>query len=136
MLRSHRKIKEINTGIYCVEMPLLFTVLKTLTNNNAQGEYYLTDLLSKLNKEKRKLPAYVTPDSDMVMGINSRRQMADAEKVMRQSILNDLMDSGVTIMDPASTFIEKTVRLRLILLFILILGCKVHHYWYGLRNRT
>jgi bifunctional UDP-N-acetylglucosamine pyrophosphorylase/glucosamine-1-phosphate N-acetyltransferase len=47
----------------------------------------------------------------MVMGINSRRQMADAEKVMRERILNDLMDSGVTIMDPASTFIEKTVKI-------------------------
>jgi bifunctional UDP-N-acetylglucosamine pyrophosphorylase/glucosamine-1-phosphate N-acetyltransferase len=108
---AQKAIKEINTGIYCVEMPLLFTVLKTLTNNNAQGEYYLTDLLSKLNKENKKVAAYVTPDSDMVMGINSRRQMADAEKVMRERILNDLMDSGVTIMDPASTFIEKTVKI-------------------------
>jgi len=108
---EQQKIQEINTGIYCVAMPLLFEILKTLTNDNAQGEYYLTDLLSKLNAQGKKVAGYVTADSDMVMGINSRRQLAEAESVMRQRILNALMDSGVTIMDPASTFIEKSVRI-------------------------
>ena len=104
-------INEINTGIYCVEAPLLFEVLATLTCDNAQGEYYLTDVLAKLNAMGKKVGGVATADSDMIMGINSRRQLAEAENIMRQRILNKLMDDGVTIMDPASTFIEKGVEI-------------------------
>ncbi len=104
-------IKEINTGIYCMECPLMFEMLATLTNNNAQGEYYLTDVLEKLNEAGKKVGGISTADSDMIMGINSRRQLAVAEGVMRQRVLDKLMDSGVTIMDPASTFIESSVKI-------------------------
>lgn len=110
--KEQQALKEINTGIYCVKMPLLFDVLHTLTNNNVQGEYYLTDLLSKLYDSGKKVAGYVTDDNEMVLGINSRRQLAEAESVMRRRVLNNLMDSGVTIMDPASTFIEKTVKIQ------------------------
>ena len=106
---AQQAIQEINTGIYCVEVPLLFEVLATITNNNAQGEYYLTDLLARLNEEGRKVAGVLTEDSEMIMGINSRRQLAEAEAVMRERTLNQLMDEGVTIMDPASTFVEKGV---------------------------
>ncbi len=108
---EQKAIKEINTGIYCVEAPLLFEVLVTLTCDNAQGEYYLTDVLAKLNAMGKKVGGVATADSDMIMGINSRRQLAEAENIMRQRILNKLMDDGVTIMDPASTFIEKGVEI-------------------------
>ena len=108
---EQKLIKEINTGIYCLECPLMFDVLATLTCNNAQGEYYLTDVLEKLNAAGKKVGGVVTEDSDMVMGINSRKQMAVAEAVMRERILDKLMDSGVTIMDPASTFIEASVKI-------------------------
>lgn len=108
---EQKAIKEINTGIYCVEAPLLFEVLSTLTCDNAQGEYYLTDVLAKLNAMGKKVGGVATADSDMIMGINSRRQLAEAENIMRQRILNKLMDDGVTIMDPASTFIEKGVEI-------------------------
>lgn len=108
---EQKQIKEINTGIYCLECPLMFDVLATLTCDNAQGEYYLTDVLAKLNAAGKKVGGAVTADSDMVMGINSRRQLAEAEAVMRQRILNRLMDEGVTIMDPASTFIEEDVKI-------------------------
>ena len=108
---EQKAIKEINTGIYCVEAPLLFEVLAILTCDNAQGEYYLTDVLAKLNAMGKKVGGVATADSDMIMGINSRRQMAEAENIMRQRILNKLMDDGVTIMDPASTFIEKGVEI-------------------------
>jgi bifunctional UDP-N-acetylglucosamine pyrophosphorylase/glucosamine-1-phosphate N-acetyltransferase len=104
-------IKEINTGIYCMECPLMFEMLATLTNNNAQGEYYLTDVLEKLNKAGKKVGGISTADSDMIMGINSRKQLAVAEGAMRQRVLDKLMDSGVTIMDPASTFIESSVKI-------------------------
>lgn len=108
---EQKAIKEINTGIYCVEAPLLFEVLATLTCDNAQDEYYLTDVLAKLNAMGKKVGGVATADSDMIMGINSRRQLAEAENIMRQRILNKLMDDGVTIMDPASTFIEKGVEI-------------------------
>lgn len=108
---QQKLIKEINTGIYCLECPLMFDVLATLTCDNAQGEYYLTDVLTKLNEAGKKVGGVVTEDSDMVMGINSRRQLAEAESVMRVRILNKLMDEGVTIMDPASTFIESSVTI-------------------------
>lgn len=108
---EQKAIKEINTGIYCVEAPLLFEVLAILNCDNAQGEYYLTDVLAKLNAMGKKVGGVATADSDMIMGINSRRQLAEAENIMRQRILNKLMDDGVTIMDPASTFIEKGVEI-------------------------
>ena len=108
---EQKLIKEINTGIYCIECPLMFDILATLTCDNAQGEYYLTDVLSKLNEAGHKVGGVVTEDSDMVMGINSRQQLAVAESVMRQRILAKLMDAGVTIMDPASTFIEASVKI-------------------------
>lgn len=108
---QQKLIKEINTGIYCLECPLMFDVLATLTCDNAQGEYYLTDVLTKLNEAGKKVGGVVTEDSDMVMGINSRRQLAEAESVMRVRILNKLMDEGVTIMDSASTFIEGSVKI-------------------------
>ena len=108
---AQKAIKEINTGIYCMECPLMFDVLATLTNDNAQGEYYLTDVLEKLNQAGQKVGGVITEDSDMVMGINSRKQLSVAESVMRQRILDKLMDAGVTIMDPASTFIEGSVKI-------------------------
>ena len=108
---AQKAIKEINTGIYCMECPLMFDILATLTNDNAQGEYYLTDVLEKLNQAGQKVGGVVTEDSDMVMGINSRKQLSVAEGVMRQRILDKLMDNGVTIMDPASTFIEGSVKI-------------------------
>ena len=108
---EQKQIKEINTGNSCVEAPLLFEVLKTLGNNNAQGEYYLTDVLAKLRGMGKKVGGVVTADSEMIMGVNSRRQLAEAESVMRRRILERLMDEGVTVMDPASTFIEKSVKI-------------------------
>ena len=108
---SQKSICEINTGIYCIEAPLLFEALSGLTCDNAQGEYYLTDVLGKLNEMGKFVGGVITADSDMIMGINSRRQLADAETIMHTRILDKLMDQGVTIMDPASTFIEGTVEI-------------------------
>ena len=108
---EQKKITEINTGIYAMQCPEMFEILETLSNNNAQGEYYLTDVLEKFRMQGKKVAAVVTENSDMVMGINSRRQLAEAEAVLRQKILCNWMDEGVTIMDPASTFIEEDVEI-------------------------
>ena len=108
---EQKQIHEINTGIYCAQLPLMFELLATLSNNNAQGEYYLTDILTKCQAQGKLICGIKTQDFDMVMGINSRKQMSVAEGIMRQRVLDKLMDAGVTIMDPASTFIEKTVEI-------------------------
>ena len=89
----------------------MFEALAGLTCDNAQGEYYLTDVLSKINEMGKFVGGVCTADSDMIMGINCRRQLAEAEAIMRQRILDKLMDQGVTIMDPASTFIEGNVEI-------------------------
>lgn len=107
---EQKAITEINTGIFCFEAPLLFEVLHTLTNDNAQGEYYLTDVLAKLNGMGKKVGAAVTADNAMVMGVNSRRQLAQAEAELRSRVLGRLMDGGVTIMDPASTYVDEDVK--------------------------
>ncbi len=108
---DQKRICEVNTGIYCIECPLLFEMLATLTRANAQGEYYLTDVLARLHAAGYRGGAAATADSAMVMCVNSRRQLAEAEAAMRRRILGRLMDSGVTIMDPASTFIDSGVRI-------------------------
>lgn len=80
---EQRKIREINTGIYCVEAPLLFEVLKTLGNNNSQGEYYLTDLVMLLRARGEKVSGLLTSDSEMIMGVNNPEQLAAAEVIMQ-----------------------------------------------------
>lgn len=73
-------INEINTGIYCFDAEALFASLKKVNNNNAQGEYYLPDVLSILRKEKQKINASIADNYEETLGINSREQLANAEK--------------------------------------------------------
>lgn len=108
---AERAIQEVNSGIYCIDCPLLFDILATLTCDNAQGEYYLTDVLAKLVAAGYGVGGVVCQDRDMVMGINSRRQLAEAEALLRRRTLDRLMEAGVTIMDPASTFIDASVTI-------------------------
>lgn len=108
---AEKTITEINTGIYCLEYPLAFQLLHSLSTNNAQGEYYLTDILTKCREQGEKVAGILTEDFSMVMGINSRKQLAEAEGIMRERILDKLMGEGVSIMDPASTFIEASVKI-------------------------
>jgi len=104
-------IGEINTGIYCFEAAPLFAALSALTCNNAQGEYYLTDVLAILAQSGQVVGAVVAPDFQEMLGINSRVQLAEAETILRRRKLVELMDSGVTVMDPASTFVDAGVSI-------------------------
>ena len=106
---EQKKIGEINTGIYCFEAAPLFAALAGLTCNNAQKEYYLTDVLAILAQAGQQVGAVEVADFQETLGINSRLQLAEAEKILRQRKLVELMDSGVTVMDPASTFVDATV---------------------------
>ena len=108
---AEREIKEVNSGIYCFEAGELFASLAKVTNDNAQGEYYLPDVLSILREAGEKIRAATTDDPQAILGINSRRQLAVAEKILRRRKNEELMDAGVTIMDPDSTFIDSEVEI-------------------------
>lgn len=105
------QVKEINSGIYCFENSALLEALKKLTCDNAQGEYYLTDVLGILQQSQQKVGAMVADDYEQTLGINSRVQLAEAERILRLRKARELMDAGVTIMDPASTFIDESVQI-------------------------
>lgn len=102
-------VREINTGIYCFETDLLFEALDHIGCDNKQGEYYLTDVIGILVSRSAKVWAVVAEDNEETLGVNSRVQLAQAEKVLRVRKLNELMENGVTIMDPDSTFIDAGV---------------------------
>lgn len=125
---EERKIKEINTGTYCFKGSALKEALAKITTNNAQGEYYLTEVFAVLLKQNQKVLTYCTPDSLEALGINSRSQLAEAEGIVRRSILEHWLAEGVTIVDPASTFIDAEVKLGqdvTILPFTRLLGSTV-----------
>ncbi|ERK28386.1 bifunctional UDP-N-acetylglucosamine diphosphorylase/glucosamine-1-phosphate N-acetyltransferase GlmU [Clostridium intestinale] len=98
------KVNEINAGMYCFDIKALLGALEKLSNNNAQGEYYLTDVISILKSEVKKLGAVIT-EFDETLGVNSRAELAQAEVIMRKVINKKHLDNGVTIIDPSNTYI-------------------------------
>ncbi len=108
-----RSTKEINTGIYLLSADFLFKNLKKLSTNNAQGEYYLPDLVGLANKKGLKVDALKlkSAQAEEVMGINNRVELARAASHMRRELLDKLMLSGVTITDPATTYIDDGVKI-------------------------
>lgn len=108
---AEKKVREINTGVYCVTSEFLFKALKEIKPKNAQKEYYLTDIVGIAVKEKKKAATHMTLDFKEVMGINSRLELAEAELIQRTKTLGELMKNGVTIIDPACTYISPSVRI-------------------------
>lgn len=108
---TERKINEINSGMYCFNTQKLIKALKNVKNNNAQGEYYLTDVIGILKGMGLKLGAYKVLDNTEIMGINSRIQLYEAENVMRSRINSKLMAGGVTMIDAKSVYIDKDVKI-------------------------
>jgi len=101
------EILEVNTGIYCVRNDdFLWHTLASLDAGNAQGEYYLTDLVERYNKAERRVMAFPVGDVKAVMGVNSRYELAEADRTMRLEKIEELMASGVTIIDPERTYID------------------------------
>jgi len=107
---KERSIREINTGIYCVRAPFLVEGLREIGKDNAQGEYYLTDLVEIAKKKGLRCSAHVVSDPVEVMGINNRVDLAVANEVLRQAKLKDLMLSGVTLVDPKTTYVDQGVE--------------------------
>lgn len=103
--------REINTSIYCFKVPALFDALNQIRPDNAQGEYYLTDVIGLLTREGQKVEAVVADDWQVTLGVNTRVEMADVSARLRWRILERLMLSGVTIVDPANTYIDADVQI-------------------------
>ncbi len=108
---EERELAEVNSGIFCVNSGFLFEAVSGLKNDNAQEEYYLTDIV-KTAAEKRLLCfAFLTEESNEVMGVNDRVQLATAGAILRARINNELMIGGVTMIDPATAYIEAGVEI-------------------------
>lgn len=108
---EERAIREINAGTYCFEAPLIFDVLREITPDNDQKEYYLTDVIERLIARGARVGALIAPDEGTVAGINDRVQLAEAEARMRDELRRRHLLNGVTLLDPASTFIDDDVEI-------------------------
>ena len=106
---TQRAITEINTGMMVVARGILTTHLPQLQNNNAQGEYYLPDLVALHRAAGGRISAIIADDAEETMGINTRSQQAQAEAVYRHRQAQALLDAGVTLIDPARIDIHGTV---------------------------
>ena len=103
--------KEINSGIYCFNGKTLRESLDLLDNNNAQGEYYLTDTIKIMRDNGHKVGAFNGSTIEELMGVNSRVELSKAELIMRARINEAHMVNGVTIIDTNSTYIESDVKI-------------------------
>ncbi len=102
--------QEINTGIYCIRTPFLVENLKEIGKENAQGEYYLTDLVEIAVKKGLKCSVFRVADPLEVLGINTRVDLAIAQEALRQEKVRNLMLSGVTVIDPKTTYVDRMVE--------------------------
>jgi bifunctional UDP-N-acetylglucosamine pyrophosphorylase/glucosamine-1-phosphate N-acetyltransferase len=106
---AQRAIREIATSTYCFDARRLWPALDRVTPQNDQGEYYLTDVVSILAASGARVEAMAAPDPEECMGINDRKQLAEAAAALRRRTLERLMVEGVTILDPAATYVDDTV---------------------------
>jgi len=106
---AEREIAEINSGVYAFDLGPLFAALREIGSSNAQGEYYLPDLV-RIYRDRGLTVATVTlEDSREILGVNSRKELAEVAAILRESKNEALMASGVTIVDPAATYISPDV---------------------------
>ena len=106
---AERQVREINGGIYAFDLEPLFDTLRTIAAKNAQGEYYLPDLISIYRKRRLPVETLVVDDPGEVRGVNSRSELAEMSASMRQTKNEELMAAGVTLIDPATTYIDAGV---------------------------
>ncbi len=108
---AERQIREINSGIYAFDMAPLFEALGGIASQNAQGEYYLTDLVAIYRRRKLPVKSFGVDDAQEVRGVNSRPELAEVSRLVRQQKNEELMASGVTLVDPAATYIDPDVEI-------------------------
>ncbi len=107
--RAQREIREINSGIYAFDLELLFDALGSLKTMNVQGEYYLTDLIEVYRTRGFEVDAMVAADPREILGVNSRKELADVAAILKTAKNDALMASGVTLVDPATAYIGPDV---------------------------
>lgn len=105
------KVTEINTGVFCFDNKQLFEALTHVNNRNAQGEYYLTDVLEILRNEGQRIGVYRMRDFSESIGVNDRVALAQATKIMQERINKKHMENGVTFIDPATAYIDANVKI-------------------------
>lgn len=103
---AQKAIKEVNAGIYCLNWGKIKPAFSQLTSNNAQGEYYLTDIISWGVKNGLNTNAYILKNNEEIFGINSKAHLAEASKMLNKRIVTKHMENGVTIVDPETTWIS------------------------------
>lgn len=103
---EQKAVKEVNAGIYCIDWAKVQPAFSQLTSNNAQGEYYLTDIIEWGKKNNLSVNAYIMENNEEIFGINSRLHLAEATKIMQKRINEKHMINGVTIVDPSNTYIS------------------------------
>ena len=108
---SQKEIKEINSGIYCFDIEELLSALELIEPNNAQGEYYLTDVIKIMNDKGLKTGAVIVEDNTEILGVNDRAQLELLTRVLRMRINAEHMKNGVTIEDANSTYIYDDVKI-------------------------
>ncbi len=108
-----KQIGHANAGMYCVEGPALSEALKTLNSDNVQGEYYLTDIIGYFDSTGRTANGFISNDPAIMMGVNDRKQLAEANTILAKLINERHMLNGVTIVDPLNTYIGPNVEIGL-----------------------
>jgi bifunctional UDP-N-acetylglucosamine pyrophosphorylase/glucosamine-1-phosphate N-acetyltransferase len=108
---AQREIREIGVSVYCFDAARLWPALDRVQPHNAQGEYYVTDVIGILHGDGQPIEAVVAEDARDCLGINDRKQLAELAAVLRGRVLDRLMLDGVTVMDPASTHVDATVSI-------------------------
>ncbi|MDR3214892.1 MAG: bifunctional UDP-N-acetylglucosamine diphosphorylase/glucosamine-1-phosphate N-acetyltransferase GlmU [Bacilli bacterium] len=110
---EYQNIKEFNTGTYIFNNKLLFNLIDMLDNNNSQKEYYLTDIIEIMANQKYKVDGCILKDLKETIGINDRATLAYAQRVLSSRINRRLMDNGITIIDPRTTYIGPDVCIEI-----------------------
>lgn len=109
---EQKAIKEINAGIYCLNWAKIKPAFGELKSNNAQGEYYLTDIIKWANEQSMKVDAYILKNNEEIFGINSKAHLAEASAMLNKKVIKKHLDNGVTIIDPNSTWISPETEIE------------------------
>jgi bifunctional UDP-N-acetylglucosamine pyrophosphorylase/glucosamine-1-phosphate N-acetyltransferase len=109
---AQKEVKEINAGIYCLDWKKVKPAFSELKTNNAQGEYYLTDIIKWGNENSLRVNAYILKNNEEIYGINSKANLAEATKFLNRRIINKHLTNGVTIIDPDTTWISPETEIE------------------------
>jgi len=108
---KEKKIDKVNSGIYFFDTKFLKSLEEKISNHNSQGEFYLTDSIEIAHKEGKKVAPYLIEDEREILGVNNRHQLSHAEKILRNRIILEHMEKGVTFINPKATYVSKDAQI-------------------------